>query len=209
MIKVYLIYARLTEEEYQSIFNWLYRANYKTDSQGYRVGLYAWTKSEKKLKAFKKTRPDKFVYKEMKISKEEYPSFRTENIIYRLDYYNYHYNTENVEDINEEDNVISILTTKNEFVTASEDNAAYAINEMLIECTVIDYEIFTDPVKNLLDKIGYTYNHDNLYGDEESRDLVSQYYGFGITPLGNKYVNPFDNINEINTLMILFKAVMM
>lgn len=224
-MKVYLLYAKLSYDDYQSIFHLLpdngrsgvFRHIENNDENYEYIGLYAWTDSKKKLERFAETRNsfrEKFKVKKVNMDEDEFKEFRSANIISELNYYNYIIRNNFDRDSDDEkdessENIMSILTTKNEFVTCTGENGRCAINEILTERTIIDYKIFTDNAQRILDKIMYVYNHIVCYAeDDEDFMYADNMAGYGLTFFGYPYDNPFDYPSEVINLFYLFRVVM-
>lgn len=212
-MKIYLAYANIPYDIYYDKIKGLienssnlFRYNEKTNTF---VGLYAWTKKEHIMKEFKKTRSkcQFYIFKTIKMNKEEYNEFKTENYDMKLDYHNFsHGDFSSLPDV-------SVVTTRIEDHIVHESDSEYLIIDDLMNLVFYDYYWFNDRLTNALDLLCYTSNHDLFITGEsdyfsedeifEGMELASYNANYQLTVLGNKYIDLFDN--KFALLLYLFK----
>ena len=202
MKKIYYIYAIIPENIYDKKVRYIIpnQHDYKLKHNA-MYGLYAWSTSKKIVKEFFEVR-NKSVYTLIKkdiYDKEDYKLIKEKYGDLELDYRKFYYNN----DSPDEEESITIVSTKNEYVQSTE-----YISENLYEFgpkadIAIHYSIFKDKIIKALDLLGYTTDYDIEYGNDSDADYASYNLSFGLTKYGNRNVT--GNVNQMNILLFLFR----
>lgn len=194
MKKVYLIYAKIPALLFDNKLHDFVYDSYKYKlSNGYYIGLYAWTTNKILLDTFIDFRKGaNKIYKLVtkKFDKEDFIIFRQENFHEELSYYRFSsessyyeiddFNTgwepsKTDEDKNEffEDNknLFRIVCTKCEYVKIAEDSTQY-LADYLSQIINVEYSIFAHKYLQALDSVGYCdeFNRINYDIDDDLYD---------------------------------------
>lgn len=203
MKKVYLVYAKIKEDDFLSRMRYLLYNKYafkKNDTNDDYMGLYAWSTDKTIIDEFLSIRNnDIYIIKTKKMDYEEYDEFRRNYSTEKMKIYMYE-----LLSIENKSTEIQIASTKNEYDTITMDG-----EENMFQWSPefkTDYIIFNDEIIDALDIVAYTTVHDMNWSIYEDRaDYASNMVSYGLTVNSHKYI-PFYN-NTAMMLMYIFKPM--
>ena len=223
MKKVYLIYAKIPSLLFDNkLHGFVYDSSKYKLSNGYYIGLYAWTTNKILLDTFIDFRKGankiyKLVTKEF--DKNDFVMFRKENFHEELSYYRFSsessyyevddFNTgfepskkESEEEINEffadNKNHFRIVCTKCEYVKIAEDSAQY-LADYLSQIINVEYSIFKNKYIVALDSMGYVDEFNRIHYDTDDalyddRGASTDYNNsYDLSFYGNHMVDVYKN----------------
>lgn len=203
-MKIYLIYASIDTSVYDYEIKFITPNKPVFQKEGNKMkGLYAWTTKKKLLEEFVEARNGAGIYMYLKkeVSKEEYFEFKSDYNLLELKSYGYFigYNDKH------EKEYVNVVSTKNEFITITEDGIEYVQEEITdIVVGLSPYPCFNEKIMKACSLVGLLTQCQLFYGNDDDVDYISYQESFGLS-VGSAIIHANDFGNELCLLIFLFQ----
>lgn len=223
MIKVYLIYAKIPALLFDcKLYEFIKDDSKYKLSDGYYIGLYAWTTSKLLLDAFldfRKGANKIYKIKKHEFTKNEFKYFKSDNISEELVYQKIPYENgidasydsyegwipsknDTKKDIekffNSPSDSAKIVCTREEYNTLYEHGPRY-LCDYLAQIITAEYLVFKDEYKMALDYIGYCDNFNLIHDEPEDQfyfdraQMTEFNKSYDMSYYGNKPIDLYEN----------------